>query len=348
MSVSERKFGTLPTGEEVKIYHLENKKGAYAEVLQYGAILVKMCVPDKKGDLKDVVLGYDDIRGYEINGCFFGAIIGRSGNRIENSRFFIDDKEVVLAENENHNNLHSGPDGFEKKLWEVKEISQEKNSVDFFRLSPDGENGFPGEFSIVVKYEFTEENELKIFYRGRSDAATVANMTNHSYFNLNGEGSGDILNHKITLAADFYTPTDAASVPTGEITSVTGTVMDFRDGRYLGTDIEDSTLQTARGYDHNWVIGTGYGAPHKVLTATGDQSGISMDLSTDYPGIQLYTANYLEHVAGKQGHVYEARDAVCFEPQYFPDAIHHPNFPSPVVKAGETYKKQIIYHFYTD
>ena len=168
-------------GEEVKIYHLENKKGAYVEVLQYGAILVKVCVPDKNGELKDVVLGYDDMESYEVNGCFFGAIIGRSGNRIENSRFFIDDKEVILTENENHNNLHSGPDGFEKKLWAVKEISQDKNSVDFFRISPDGENGFPGEFSIVVKYEFTEENELKIFYRGRSDAATVANMTNHSY-----------------------------------------------------------------------------------------------------------------------------------------------------------------------
>ena len=202
MSVSERKFGALPTGEEVKIYHLENKKGAYAEVLQYGAILVKICVPDKNGDLKDVVLGYDDIRGYEINGCFFGASIGRSGNRIENSRFFIDDKEVVLAENENHNNLHSGPDGFEKKLWEVKEISQEKNSVDFFRISPDGENGFPGEFSIVVKYDFTEENELKIFYRGRSDAATVANMT----FSL-------FSSSLLTVNADIFPPPGLTGIP---------------------------------------------------------------------------------------------------------------------------------------
>ena len=204
---------------------------------------------------------------------------------------------------------------------------------------------------MSVTYEISGQNEepaFSITYEAAPDQDTLISMTHHSYYNLNGEGSGDILNHKVTLAADFYTPTDAASVPTGEITSVTGTVMDFRDGRYLGTDIEDSMLQTARGYDHNWVIGTGYGVPHKVLTATGDQSGISMDLSTDYPGIQLYTANYLEHVAGKQGHVYEARDAVCFEPKYFPDAIHHPNFPSPVVKAGETYKKQIIYHFYTD
>ena len=199
MSVSERKFGTLPTGEEVKIYHLENKKRCYAEVLQYGAILVKICVPDKNGDLKDVVLGYDDIRGYEINGCFFGAIIGRSGNRIENSRFFIDDKEVVLAENENHNNLHSGPDGFEKKLWGGKRNFPGEEQRGFLPHQPDGENGFPGEFSIVVKYEFTEENELKIFYRGRSDAATVANMTNHSYFNLNGEGSGDVLDQEVCI-----------------------------------------------------------------------------------------------------------------------------------------------------
>ena len=164
MGVTAKKFGNLTSGEEITLYHLENKSGAYAEVMDYGAILVKLCVPDKDGELTDVVLGYDDVQQYEVNGCFFGAIIGRSGNRIENSRFFIDNKEVVLAENENHNNLHSGPDGFEKKLWKVTEISQDKNSIVFNRISPDGENGFPGEFDVSVKYEFTEENELKIHW----------------------------------------------------------------------------------------------------------------------------------------------------------------------------------------
>ena len=298
MSVSERKFGALPTGEEVKIYHLENKKGAYAEVLQYGAILVKICVPDKNGDLKDVVLGYDDIRGYEINGCFFGAIIGRSGNRIENSRFFIDDKEVVLAENENHNNLHSGPDGFEKKLWEVKEISQEKNSVDFFRISPDGENGFPGEFSIVVKYEFTEENELKIFYRGRSDAATVANMTNHSYFNLNGEGSGDVLDQEVCIHAKYFTPVkDSQSIPTGEYAPVAGTPMDFNVSKPIGRDIEAAfeQLKFTGGYDHNYVTDNyAKGNVRSIATAYCRESGIGMEVSSDCPCVQFYAGNFVK------------------------------------------------------
>ena len=308
MSVSERKFGTLPTGEEVKIYHLENKKGAYVEVLQYGAILVKVCVPDKNGELKDVVLGYDDMESYEVNGCFFGAIIGRSGNRIENSRFFIDDKEVVLAENENHNNLHSGPDGFEKKLWEVKEISQEKNSVDFFRISPDGENGFPGEFSIVVKYEFTEENELKIFYRGRSDAATVANMTNHSYFNLSGEGSGSAMDQYLTIHANYYTPVaDSHSIPTGEYAPVEGTPMDFRTSRQMGERInaDFEQLKFTGGYDHNYVTDNySKGNRRLIATAYSKETGIAMDVTSDCPCVQFYAANFVENEKGKNGHVY--------------------------------------------
>ena len=184
--VTQRTFGTLPSGEEVQIYHLENKSGAFAEVLQFGAILVKLCVPDRDGRLTDVVLGYDDLAGYEVNGCFFGATIGRSGNRIAQSRFTLDGKEIVLTPNEGANNLHSGPDGFEKKMWTASEISEDKNAVTFSRISPDGENGFPGEFNVSVTYEMTEENELRIVYGGVCDQTTIANMTNHSYFNLAG------------------------------------------------------------------------------------------------------------------------------------------------------------------
>lgn len=187
--VTERIFETLPTGEPVKIFHLENQSGAYAEVLQYGAILVKLCVPDRDGKLTDVVLGYDDLAEYQKNGCFFGACIGRSGNRIAGAGFLLDGREVILAKNEGENNLHSGPDGFEKKLWEVRHIDQDDNSVTLGRISPDGENGFPGEFNICVTYEFTEENAIRIVYSGVSDKTTIANMTNHSYFNLSGEGS---------------------------------------------------------------------------------------------------------------------------------------------------------------
>ena len=349
MSVSERKFGTLPTGEEVKIYHLENKKGAYAEVLQYGAILVKMCVPDKNGDLKDVVLGYDDIRGYEINGCFFGAIIGRSGNRIENSRFFIDDKEVVLAENENHNNLHSGPDGFEKKLWEVKEISQEKNSVDFFRISPDGENGFPGEFSIVVKYEFTEENELKIFYRGRSDAATVANMTNHSYFNLAGDPSKASTDNILYVNADYYTPVDSTFMTTGEIAPVKDTPMDFTTPKAVGKEINNYDfvqLKNGKGYDHNWVLNTKGDLSQVAAKLTSPESGITLEVYTNEPGVQVYTGNFLDGtVTGKKGIVYNQRASVCLETQHYPDSPNKADWPSVVLEPGQTYNSECIFKF---
>ena len=290
MGVTAKKFGELTSGEEITLYHLVNQSGAYAEVMDYGAILVKVGVPDKDGRLIDVVLGYDDVQQYEVNGCFFGAIIGRSGNRIENARFFIDDKEVVLAENENHNNLHSGPNGFEKKLWEVKEISQEKNSVDFFRISPDGENGFPGEFTVVVKYEFTEENELKIIYRGRSDAATVANMTNHSYFNLSGEGSGNVLDQEVCIHAKYFTPVkDSQSIPTGEYVSVEGTPMDFNVSKPIGRDIEADfeQLKLTGGYDHNYVTDNyAKGYVRVIASAYCKESGIGMEVSSDCPCVQ--------------------------------------------------------------
>ena len=256
MGVSERKFGVLQTGETVKIFHLENKSGAYAEVTDFGAILVKVCVPDKDGTLTDVVLGYDDLASYEVNGCFFGSTIGRNGNRIGGAKFSVNGKEVVLAQNENDNNLHSGPDGFEKKLWKVAEISDDKNSVIFNRISPDGENGFPGEFDVSVKYEFTEDNELRIHYQGICDEPTVANMTNHSYFNLNGEGSGTAMDQYLTIHAKYYTPVaDSHSIPTGVYEEVAGTPMDFRTAKQIGQDIEAEfeQLKFTGGYDHNYV-----------------------------------------------------------------------------------------------
>ena len=341
-------FGTLSDGRKTKLYTLKNSKISLA-ITDYGGTLVNLVVPDKNGNPTDVVLGYDNINGYESDDTCFGNNVGRSANRIGGASFMLNGTEYKLAANDGKNNLHSGPDSYSKRIWNV--TNKTDTSITFTLESPHMDQGFPGALTMYVTYALSDAKDgtqFSITYEATPDQDTIISMTHHSYFNLNGEGAGDILNHKITLSADFYTPTDASSVPTGEIVSVTGTAMDFRDGRYLGTDIEDSILQTARGYDHNWVIGTGYSTPHKVLTATGDQSGISMDLSTDYPGIQLYTANYLDHVAGKHGHIYESRDAVCFEPQYFPDAIHHPNFPSSVVKAGKTYHKEIIYNFYID
>ena len=350
MSDSERKFGTLPTGEEVKIYHLENKKGAYVEVLQYGAILVKVCVPDKNGELKDVVLGYDDMESYEVNGCFFGAIIGRSGNRIAGARFSLYGQEYQLDKNENDNNLHSGPDGFEKKLWKVAEISDDKNSVIFNRISPDGENGFPGEFDVSVKYEFTEDNELKIHYQGICDEPTVANMTNHSYFNLNGEGSGTAMDQYLTIHAKYYTPVaDSHSIPTGVYEEVAGTPMDFRTAKQIGQDIEAEfeQLKFTGGYDHNYVTDNyAKGNRRLIATAYSDKTGIAMDVTSDCPCVQFYAANFVENEHGKNGHTYNKRDAFCLETQVEPNAVNVEDFHSPILNAGEQYDSVTAYHFY--
>ena len=253
--VTKRTFGKLSSGEEIQIFHLENKAGAYAEISQFGAILVKLCVSDREGKLTDVVLGYDDLAGYEVNGCFFGATIGRSGNRIANSRFALDGQEITLTPNEGKNNLHSEPNGFEKKIWNAAEISEDKNAVTFSRISPDGENGFPGEFQVSVTYEMTENNELRIVYGGVCDKTTVANMTNHSYFNLAGEGSGKAMDQYLTIHAESYTPVGEGSIPLGENVPVEGTPMDFRTPHQIGDEIEADfeQLKITSGYDHNYV-----------------------------------------------------------------------------------------------
>ena len=350
MSVSERKFGVLPTGEAVKIYHLENGSGAFVEVTEFGALLVKLCVPDREGKLTDVVLGYDDLESYEVNGCFFGAVIGRSGNRIAGARFMLGDREVRLAQNENDNNLHSGPDGFEKKLWKVAEISDDKNSVIFNRISPDGENGFPGEFDVSVKYEFTEDNELKIHYQGICDEPTVANMTNHSYFNLNGEGSGTAMDQYLTIHAKYYTPVaDSHSIPTGVYEKVAGTPMDFRTAKQIGQDIEAEfeQLKFTGGYDHNYVTDNyAKGNRRLIATAYSDKTEIAMDVTSDCPCVQFYAANFVENEHGKNGHTYNKRDAFCLETQVEPNAVNVEDFHSPILNAGEQYDSVTAYHFY--
>ena len=350
MSVSVREFGEISTGEEIRIYHLENKSGAYAEISQFGAILVKLCVPDKNGVLTDVVLGYDDLKEYETNGCFFGAIIGRNGNRIGGAKFSISGREYKLTANENNNNLHSGPDGFEKKVWKAEEISQEKNSVTFSRVSPDGENGFPGEFRISVKYELTSENELRIYYRGICDEDTVANMTNHSYFNLAGEGSGPVLDQLLSIRAHHFTPVrDGQAIPVGIAAPVEGTPMDFRKMKPIGQDIEADfeQLKFTGGYDHNFV--TDNYAPGNIRTIASaycKETGIAMDVSTDCPGVQFYAGNFIENEHGKNGHIYNKRDGFCLETQTEPNAINEESFHSPILEAGDLYSSVTVYRFY--
>lgn len=346
--VTQRTFGTLPSGEEVQIYHLENKSGAFAEVLQFGAILVKLCVPDRDGRLTDVVLGYDDLAGYEVNGCFFGATIGRSGNRIAQSRFTLDGKKIVLTPNEGANNLHSGPDGFEKKMWTASEISEDKNAVTFSRISPDGENGFPGEFNVSVTYEMTEENELRIVYGGVCDQTTIANMTNHSYFNLAGEGSGSAMDQYLTIHAEQYTPVGEESIPLGENAAVEGTPMDFRKAHKIGDEIEADfeQLRITGGYDHNYVTdGYNKASIREIAEAWSEKTGIQMNVLTDCPCVQFYAANFVDQEHGKNGHVYNKREAFCLETQVEPNAVNVEIFHSPILEAGERYYSETIYRF---
>ena len=348
MGVSERKFGVLQTGETVKIFHLENKSGAYIEVTEFGALLVKVCVPDKDGKLTDVVLGYDDLESYEVNGCFFGATIGRSGNRIGGAKFSVYGKEVVLAQNENDNNLHSGPDGFEKKLWKVAETSQEKNYIVFNRISPDGENGYPGEFDVSVKYEFTEENELKIHYQGVCDEPTIANMTNHSYFNLAGEGSGTAMDQYLTLHAKYYTPViDSHSIPSGEYAEVAGTPMDFNVSKKIGQDIDADfeQLKFTGGYDHNWVLDNYTGQVRKIAVVKSSDKSRIMEVYTDLPGVQFYSGNSRDLEVAKDGKTYGYRAGLALETQFYPDTPNKPQFPSSVFGPDRPYHTVTEYRF---
>ena len=348
MGVTAKKFGNLTSGEEITLYHLENKSGAYAEVMDYGAILVKLCVPDKDGELTDVVLGYDDVQQYEVNGCFFGAIIGRSGNRIAGARFSLYGQEYQLDKNENDNNLHSGPNGFEKKIWTVKNTDSDKNAITFSRISPDGENGFPGEFQVSVTYEFTEDNTLQIYYSGISDKATLANMTNHSYFNLTGEGSGKVLDTYLTIHARDYNPVDEFSIPTGEYAAVEGTPMDFRLPAVIGTRINQDfeQLRYGNGIDHNWVLNT-KGDIHQVCaTLESPVTGIVLNVYTDEPGIQVYCGNFLDGtLTGKKNTIYNFRASVCLETQKYPDTPNKADWPTAVVRPGEKYQSHCIYKF---
>ena len=348
MSVVISQFGSLASGETINMYHMENADGAYADVIDFGAILVRLGMPDKDGKIRDLVLGYEDLSQYEVNPCFFGATIGRNGNRIGGAKFSLDGQEYHLSVNENENNLHSGPNGFEKKKWKA-DICEGKNAVTFSRVSPDGENGFPGEFSVSVTYELTDENSLSLTYKGKSDQKTIANLTNHSYFNLDGEGSGTILDEILVLHAECFTPVpDSASIPTGELRPVKGTPMDFRQPKAIGRDIEADydQLSFTGGYDHNFVC-DGYekGKLREIAAACSEKSGIAMTVLSDCPCVQFYAGNFIVSEKGKNNHIYTKRSGFCLETQVEPNAVNVPSFHSPVIEAGEEYQSQTIYRF---
>lgn len=339
-------FGSTSKKEEAVLYTLTNENGMSASITNYGAALVKLNVPDKEGKLRDVVLGYDDVTGYEKGGGSFGAPVGRNANRIGGAVITIQDKTYELEKNDNGNNLHSGTNYYNKRIWNVGEKTDSK--IEFVLHSPDGDQGYPGTLDMHVIYELTEDNELRLTYDAVPDQDTIINMTNHSYFNLDGHDSGDVLKELVTLDADYFTRADAQSIPTGELMDVTGTPMDFRMPRALGEaiDADYEAVQLGKGYDHNWVLKNN-GKFDKVAQAVSEKSGIVMEVWTDLPGIQMYTANFLDNEQGKNGAVYGIRDAVCFETQYFPDAVHHENFASPICKKGMPYHTVTSYKFET-
>ena len=332
-----RPFGLNHSGEAATLYTFENKNGMVMEVTDFGATLYSLQVPHQ-GRKLDVVLGYDAPAGYEgPAGTFFGATVGRNANRIAGGKFTLDGKTYQLDVNNGPNNLHSGLDFWSFRIWQVKETTE--NAITFFLHSPDGDQGYPGAVDVEVTYTLTDENAVRIRYLALPQEQTLINLTNHSYFNLNGHDSGTILDHSVWLDADHFTRADAVSIPTGEIIPVAGTPMDFRTPKTVGRDIDMDyeALNFGMGYDHNWCLNNG-GAFAKIATLTGDKTGLVMDVYTDLPGVQIYTGNFIDNEPGKLGVVYPRRAGICFETQFYPDSVNHPNFPSPIFQAGEVFE----------
>lgn len=345
MSVVKKEFGKNSKGEQAYFYEITNKAGMKAIVTDFGATLHSLYVPDQEGNLLDVVWGYDTVQEYEIdNGPFFGATVGRIANRTGGAVVTVNGVDYHMEANERTNCLHSGSQCYHIRMWNAEIL---ENAVKFSILSPDGDQGLPGNFQVSVTYTVTEENALKITYDGVSDKDTYVSMTNHSYFNLNGEISDSILEHELWVNADAFTRVNHEMISTGEIVELTGSALDFRTPKKIGRDIqkEEEPLMIGSGYDHNWVLNP-HGAEEVVAKVRADLSGISMEIYTDCPGMQVYTGNFLCDKPGKRGRTYPNRSAVAFETQQFPDAMHHENFPSALLKADEQFHTETIYKFF--
>jgi aldose 1-epimerase len=351
MKITRKSFGKTANGEEAALYTLTNDNGMKVSMTDFGANIVSIIVPDKKGNAVDVNLGFENLAGYEENPPGFGAFIGRHANRIGGARFELNGKVYELQKNDGANNLHGGNPGYNKVMYET-EIYEDDNiaSVEFSRLSPHMEQGFPGNLDVTVTYSLTEANELVIEYLAVSDRDTIVNLTNHSYFNLAGHNSGSVLDHKLWIKANQFTPTSKDLIPTGELRDVTGTPMDFRTLKRIGQDIgaDYEPLIFAKGYDHNYVLDICCSEVEKVAELIEEKSGRRLEVFTDMPGMQLYTANFLTSVKNsKDGAVYHKRDGICFETQFFPNSCNINSFPSCMLKAGKEYDSVTIYKFST-
>jgi aldose 1-epimerase len=349
VEVTVADFGETPAGEKVVLWTLKNANGMVAKITNYGAILTEVHVPDKDGRMADVVLGFDNLKQYTDGHPFFGAIAGRVANRIAKGKFTLDGKEYTLAVNNGPNSLHGGKVGFDKHVWKnlngVKSFNND-NSVTFTYVSADGEEGYPGKLTTEVTYTLTDKNEVRIDYKATTDKPTILNLTNHSYFNLHGSGSGrDVLDHVMQINADHYTPVDATLIPTGEIAPVKGTIYDFTKGKAIGQDIA-KTSGDPNGFDHNFVLNGKTGEMKMCAKVSDPDTGRVMEVWTTEPGVQFYTGNFLDgKLTGIGGKPYVKHYAFCLETQHYPDSINHPNFPTTVLRPDQTFTSTTVYKF---
>jgi aldose 1-epimerase len=342
-------FEQTVNGKQISLYTLKNTKGVQAAITNYGARLVSLIVPDKNGKMTDVIIGFDNIKDFlnSKSDIYYGAIIGRYGNRIAKAKFSIDGTEYKLAANNGANSLHGGPTGFEHRVWDAKAIGN--NGLELTYVSADGEEGFPGQLNVKVTYTLTDNNELKIDYEATTDKKTVCNLTNHAFFNLNGPGSGTINNHQLMINADTYTPVGRSLIPTGAIEKVEGTPFDFRTAKAISVGVNDTSsiqIKYGAGYDHNFVLNPNKGTGlNLAATALGDKSGIYMEVLTTEPGIQFYGGNFMGGKNKLKGTTDDHRTAFCLETQHYPDSPNQPSFPSTLLEPGKLYKTSSVYKF---
>jgi aldose 1-epimerase len=348
-TVTVAPFGKMPHGEAVEVYTLTNAGGMEVRAITYGAIIQAILLPDGTGRLADVTLGFDSLAGYLGDSPYFGAVVGRYANRIARGRFTLDGRTYRLATNNGPNSLHGGVKGFDKVVWRARSFQRgDSVGVTFEHTSPDGDEGYPGTLRAEVTYTLTPANELVVDYRATTDKPTPVNLSQHSYFNLAGEGSGDIRKHLLTIEADRYTPVDSTLIPTGELASVAGTPFDFRQATAIGARIEepDPQLRYGKGYDHNFVLNRSGPALVHAAHVEDPGTGRTLDISTTEPGMQFYSGNFLDGtIKGKSGHVYGHRSAIVLETQHFPDSPNHPNFPSTILRPGHELRSRTVFAF---
>lgn len=345
--ISVQQWGTTTDGKPVSLYTFRNAKGAEVKISNYGGIVTQVRVPDRSGKLGDVVLGYDNLADYQKDSPYFGCLIGRYGNRIARGKFTLNGQQYTLATNNYPNHLHGGVKGFDKQVWTPKLVATpDGTALELTYVSKDGEEGYPGTLTVKALYTWTADNEIRLEYTATTDKDTVVNLTQHSYFNL--AGKGDILGHVVMMPADRYTPVDSTLIPTGQLPSVQGTPFDFRKATAIGARInqDDQQLKYGNGYDHNWVFDKKTGDLSLLARVTEPTTGRMLEVLSTEPGLQFYSGNFLDGtLTGKGGWNYKFRNGFCMEPQHFPDSPNQSNFPSVVLKPGQTYKNTIVYRF---